>query len=70
MDLPSEFHAPFTDAQGLGTLTVTMSNGDVLLEQPLVTLNAVEQAGFFSRLWDSVSLFFLKLFGGDPLAID
>ena len=29
----------------------------------------VSEAGAFSRFLDSVSLFFLELFGGDPLAV-
>ena len=35
---------------------------------PLKALNPVKEAGFFVGLWDSIQLFFLKLFGGDPLA--
>lgn len=67
INLQPEIHAPLADGQQLGTLTVSR-NDETMAEVPLLALNAVEEAGFFSRIWDSVSLFFLKLFGGDPLA--
>lgn len=55
--------APIAQGQALGTLTVTL-DGKTILNQPVVALNAVEQGGFFTRLWDSIKLFFLKLMGG------
>lgn len=55
--------APVAQGQALGTLTVTL-DGKTILHQPVVALNAVEQGGFFTRLWDSIKLFFLKLMGG------
>jgi D-alanyl-D-alanine carboxypeptidase (penicillin-binding protein 5/6) len=63
-----EIHAPLAAGQELGKLTIQLSD-DETLSEPLVALNAVDSAGFFSRLWDSISLFFLNLFGGDPLAL-
>jgi D-alanyl-D-alanine carboxypeptidase (penicillin-binding protein 5/6) len=63
-----EIHAPLTSGQELGKLTIQISDEESL-SQPLVALNAVERAGLFSRLWDAISLFFLNLFGGDPLAL-
>jgi serine-type D-Ala-D-Ala carboxypeptidase (penicillin-binding protein 5/6) len=68
MDISSEITAPLTKGQALGTLTVRM-NEEVLLSSTLVALNAVEEAGFFSRLWDQIALFFLQLSGGDPLEL-
>ncbi len=68
MDINTEIHAPFPKGEALGTLTITMGD-DTLLTRPLVALNGVEEAGFFSSLWDSVSLIFLQLTGGDPLQI-
>lgn len=62
-----EVHAPVAQGDQLGTLTVTLPEGrEVSL--PLKALNPVKEAGFFIGLWDSIQLFFLKLFGGDPLA--
>ena len=47
--------APFTKGQSMGTLKVTL-DGQAVAEVPLVALEAVEQAGFFGRLWDSIRL--------------
>lgn len=69
LDLVSEVRAPLEDGQELGSITITMHTGDTV-EIPVKTLNAVQEAGFFSKLWDSIMLFFLKLFGGDPLAFE
>jgi len=68
MDIGNEIHAPLEQGQQLGVLTVSM-DGKEIAHVPLVALNAVEEAGFFSRLWDAISLFFLQLLGGDPLAL-
>lgn len=68
MDIDAEIHAPLSEGQQLGTLTILI-NEEKLLSVPLVALNPVGEAGFFSRLWDAVSLFFLRLFGGDPLKL-
>ena len=38
--------------QQIGTVKVTL-DGKVIAEAPLVAVAAVEQAGFFKRLWDS-----------------
>ena len=68
MDISTEILAPLSKGQKLGTLAVRM-NEEILLSSTLVALNAVEEAGFFSRIWDEIALFFLQLFGGDPLEI-
>ena len=68
MDISAEILAPLSKGQKLGTLAVRMKE-EVLLSATLVALNAVEEAGFFSRIWDEIALFFLRLFGGDPLEI-
>jgi len=53
--------APLAEGQQLGTLTIS-KDGEVLAERPLVALNAVDESGFFGRLWGNVKLFFAKLF--------
>ena len=68
MEIDSEIHAPLKMSQELGSLTVTVGSTEAV-KRPLVALNALEEAGFFGRLWDTISLFFLKIFGGDPLRI-
>jgi D-alanyl-D-alanine carboxypeptidase (penicillin-binding protein 5/6) len=55
--------APIAQGQVLGTLTVTL-DGKTILTHPVTALNAVEQGNFFTRLWDSIKLFFLNLMGG------
>ncbi len=62
-----EVHAPVAQGDQLGTLTVTLPEGREI-SLPLKALNPVKEAGFFVGLWDSIQLFFLQLFGGDPLA--
>lgn len=62
-----EVHAPVAQGDQLGRLTVTLPEGREI-SLPLKALNPVKEAGFFVGLWDSIQLFFLKLFGGDPLA--
>jgi len=67
VEINQEIHAPIQKGQQLGSLTIT---GASSISSPLVALNAVEEAGFFSRLWDTLNLFFLKMFSGDPLALE
>lgn len=67
INVHNEVHAPLEKGQQLGSLTITVPNGDDL-NVPIRALNAVQASGFFASLWDSFVLFFLKIFGGDPLA--
>ena len=50
MDLPKSLEAPIAEGQRLGTVKVTLG-GKVVAEAPLVALTAVEEGGFFKRLW-------------------
>ena len=50
MDVPKSLVAPIEQGQELGKVRV-MLDGEVVAERPLVALAAVEQAGFFKRLW-------------------
>lgn len=52
---PDPLVAPFTKGQSVATLKVT-SGDRVLVEAPLVALEAVEQAGILGRAWDAVRL--------------
>ena len=47
--------APIAKGQKLGTLKATV-DGQQVAEVPLVALEAVDEAGFFGRLWDSIRL--------------
>lgn len=53
--------APIAQGQEVGTVTLA-ADGEVLAERPLIALAAVEEAGFFGRLWDGIRLFFARLF--------
>lgn len=53
--------APIAKGQEMGT--VKLMDGDkVVAEKKLVALQAVSEAGFFGRLWDSIVLWFKSLF--------
>lgn len=47
--------APVKAGQVVGKLVVSL-DGTPLFERPVVALKAVEEGGFFSRLWDSIKL--------------
>lgn len=53
--------APIAQGLELGNLTVVL-DGEQLVDVPLVAQQAVAEAGFFSRLWDNIVLFFSGLF--------
>lgn len=57
MDIPATLIAPFTKGQSVGTLRVTL-DGQPVQSVPLVALADAPQGGFFSRLWDSILLWF------------
>ncbi|HEU4812673.1 MAG TPA: D-alanyl-D-alanine carboxypeptidase family protein [Xanthomonadaceae bacterium] len=52
MELPATLIAPIKKGQPVGKVKV-MLDGKVVAERPLVALQAVEEGGFFKRLWDS-----------------
>ncbi len=53
--------APISRGDALGTIRLLLE-GEPVLEAPLVALESVEQAGFFARVWDSIKMWFSKLF--------
>lgn len=55
--------APVAAGVPLGHVEVTGADGQVVMQAPLVALEAVEQGGFFRRVWDGIRLFFKGLFG-------
>jgi len=64
--LQTSFHinptliAPLALGASVGTVDLTL-DGKVVTSVNLVALEAVEEAGLFSRLWDSIRLFFFQL---------
>ena len=65
--MATEVHAPVNEGDQLGTLTISLPDGEEITAS-IQALNGVVESGAFSRLWDAIALFFLKLLGGDPLA--
>ena len=53
--------APIVQGVELGNLTVSLDDEE-LVNMPLLALHDVAEAGFFSRLWDNLVLFFGGLF--------
>ncbi|ROU07920.1 D-alanyl-D-alanine carboxypeptidase family protein [Lysobacter enzymogenes] len=51
MDVPKTLVAPVKKGQAIGTVKV-MLDGKVVAQRPLVALAAIEEGGFFKRLWD------------------
>lgn len=51
MDVPKTLVAPIVKGQKIGMVKV-MLDGRIIAQRPLVALNAVEEGGFFKRLWD------------------
>lgn len=62
LSVESILEAPLNLGQQVGALTISYQD-EQILEKPLVVKTEVESAGFFSRLWDGIKLFIMKLFG-------
>jgi D-alanyl-D-alanine carboxypeptidase (penicillin-binding protein 5/6) len=50
--------APLKAGQPVGELTVTAATGEIIARVPLVSLQAVPQAGWWTRMTDSIALWF------------
>ena len=61
LDMQKEIMAPIAVGDVLGKIVVG-SEGNVLLERSVVALEAVEEGGFFKRMFDKIKLFFMNLF--------
>ena len=51
MDVPKTLVAPIAKGQKIGMVNVSL-DGKVIAQRPLIALNAVDEGGFFKRLWD------------------
>ncbi|MDP2110826.1 MAG: D-alanyl-D-alanine carboxypeptidase family protein [Thiobacillus sp.] len=58
-----EVVAPVVAGAPLGRIELVGGDGKVVMQAPLVALEAVEEGGFFRRMWDGIRLFFKGLFG-------
>jgi len=55
LDIPPQLVAPITKGQTIGTLRVAL-DGEPVAERPLIALADAPEAGFFSRQWDGVMM--------------
>lgn len=55
--------APVKAGAPLGRVQLVGADGKVVMQAPLVALEAVGEGGFFRRMWDGIRLFFRGLFG-------
>ncbi|MEM1080277.1 MAG: D-alanyl-D-alanine carboxypeptidase family protein, partial [Pseudomonadota bacterium] len=62
--VPDRPMAPFATGQSFGELQIRL-DGSLIETRELVTLEAVERAGWWGRTTDSIGLWFGGLFGGD-----
>jgi D-alanyl-D-alanine carboxypeptidase (penicillin-binding protein 5/6) len=62
MEVDDTIVAPVEKGASYGVLRVTLDDKE-LVRVDLVALDAVEQAGFFARLWDHIVMFFSQLIG-------
>ena len=53
MEVPKSLVAPIEAGQAIGTVKVSL-DGEVVAQASLVAIGAVEEAGFFKRLWHSL----------------
>lgn len=60
--VPEILKAPIAQGEAIGRVVISY-RGEQVAEAPLVARHEVAQAGFFSRLWDRIQLFFMNLFG-------
>ena len=64
MVLPEYLEAPIAVATQVGEIRLTLDD-ELLYSAPLQTLQAVEESNFFSRLGDSIYLFYASIFSDD-----
>ncbi|ESK40326.1 hypothetical protein P256_00773 [Acinetobacter nectaris CIP 110549] len=61
LQISQSINAPLQQGQIVGKLVASL-DGKVISEKPVVALEAVEEAGFFSRMIDHIKQFFSNLF--------
>ncbi|UYG06270.1 D-alanyl-D-alanine carboxypeptidase family protein [Halomonas sp. M4R1S46] len=63
LDLQADLTAPIAAGETVGRMEVRLGD-EVVGERPLLALEAIEEGGFFKRLFDKVQRFFTNLLGG------
>ena len=64
LEVDKTIRAPVEEGAPLGRLLVSL-DGEALLDEPLVSLDAVPAAGFIARMRDNIVLLFAYFFGDD-----
>ena len=59
MDLPKSLEAPIAKGQKIGMVKVEL-DGKLVAQSPLIALNAVEEGGFFKRLWHALLMWWAE----------
>lgn len=67
VQIDPELSAPLEAGQVVGTISVQLGE-ELVASRDLVTLSAVEEAGFFGSAWDSTKLWMNSLFADDEEA--
>lgn len=61
VDVDNVIKAPIETGQELGRVKVSL-DGEVIVDEPILALEGIEEGGFFKRIWDAIKLFFIQLF--------
>jgi D-alanyl-D-alanine carboxypeptidase (penicillin-binding protein 5/6) len=62
LTLDDPLQAPLDKGDSVGVFRASL-DGEMLVEQPLVALEDAPQAGFFKRIWQSITMYFSELIG-------
>jgi D-alanyl-D-alanine carboxypeptidase (penicillin-binding protein 5/6) len=64
VELQPNLTAPIAEGQVVGSINITLDN-ELVANRELITLGAVEEAGFFGRTWDGLMLWADGMMGDD-----
>ncbi len=64
VEMRPQLIAPISEGEEVGQISIRLE-GEEVAGRGLVALDAVEEAGFFGRTWDGMSMWFGGLFGDD-----
>jgi D-alanyl-D-alanine carboxypeptidase (penicillin-binding protein 5/6) len=64
VEMNPDLEAPLATDQPVGQITINLEN-ELIAQRELITLNAVESAGFFGRTWDGMKLWVGGWFADD-----
>jgi D-alanyl-D-alanine carboxypeptidase (penicillin-binding protein 5/6) len=64
VEMRPELVAPIAEGEEVGQISIRLENDEVT-SRGLVALESIEEAGFFGRTWDGMSMWFGSLFGDD-----